>query len=176
MSVLGNDSSVVSKSGEMADLSASETVANPSLEYQHKSPIYQKPQPITDFNIEQLKRELLKQFEYYFSSKNLLTDNYLLSQMDHEAYVPVSLIGQFRKIRQLTNDYELILDTIRQSSQLQLDPITQSKVRSIGGHQGGLITITSTKPIIPKVCNNTLSWPNFRIIVWRKVVQRLMFC
>jgi len=72
--------------------------------------------------------------------------------MDPEAYVPVSLIAQFKRIKQLTNDFDLILSTIRQSSQLQLD-LTSTKVRSIGGHQGGLITINtkklSTKPPKP---------------------------
>lgn len=126
------------------------TAINPAVT-DYQQPVVYQVKPLVaaaDSNLEHIKLELLKQFEYYFSSKNLLTDNYLLSQMDHEAYVPVSLIAQFKRIKQLTNDYELILETIRSSSQLQLDPMTQSKVRSIGGHQGGLITITSTKKIM----------------------------
>lgn len=126
------------------------TAINPVVT-DYQQPVVYQVKPLVaaaDPNLDHIKLELLKQFEYYFSSKNLLTDNYLLSQMDHEAYVPVSLIAQFKRIKQLTNDYELILETIRSSSQLQLDPMTQSKVRSIGGHQGGLITITSTKKIM----------------------------
>jgi len=106
-----------------------------------------------------IRLELLKQFEYYFSAKNLLTDTYLLSQMDPDAYVPVSLIAQFKRIRQLTGDLDLILSTIRLSSQLQLDPITNTKVRSIGGHAGGLITITSTKKLIAKPPYDPLKKP-----------------
>ena len=94
---------------------------------------------------EEIRLELLKQLEYYFSTKNLLTDNYLLSQMDAESYVPVALIAQFKRIKQLTRDLDLIIAIIRESSQLQLDPATSTKVRSVGGHAGGLITINTKK-------------------------------
>ena len=94
---------------------------------------------------EEIRLELLKQLEYYFSAKNLLTDNYLLSQMDADAYVPVALIAQFKRIKQLTRDLDLIIAIIRESSQLQLDPATFTKVRSVGGHAGGLITINTKK-------------------------------
>lgn len=134
-------------------------------QYQEQSIIFQQQQQqhedvmnnLQHINTEPIRLELLKQFEYYFSSKNLLTDNYLLSQMDDEAYVSVSLIAKFKRIKQLTNDFDLILSTIRQSSQLQLDPLTSSKVRSIGGHSGGLITITAkktNKPFVSMANNN----------------------
>lgn len=104
----------------------------------------------SDVSSDEIRLEIQKQFEYYFSSKNLLTDTYLLSQMDQEAYVPVALISQFKRIKQLTNDMDLITSVIQHSSQLQLDPLTSLKVRSIGGLNGGLITIPTKKLNIKK--------------------------
>lgn len=96
---------------------------------------------------EQTKLELQKQLEYYFSAKNLQNDSYLRSQMDAEDYVAISLIAQFKRIKQLTSDMNLIISIIKQSSQLQLDP-TSTRLRSVGGSAGGLITINtfSKKP------------------------------
>ena len=93
--------------------------------------------PLSD---EQINQELLKTLEYYFSSKNLSTDTYLLSQMDADAYVPVGLIAQFRKIKKLTNNLDHILNLIRQSNQLELDG-SSTRVRSIGGVNGGIVTV-----------------------------------
>ena len=98
--------------------------------------------PFTD---EEIKSELLKTLEYYFSSKNLSKDQYLVSQMDNEAYVFIAEIAKFNKIKNLTNDLELIKSIIRRSTQLQLDP-TQTKLRSINGVAGGIITVKSGKP------------------------------
>lgn len=91
---------------------------------------------------EQTKLELQKQLEYYFSTKNLQNDSYLRSQMDTDDYVAISLISQFKRIKQLTSDMNLIISIIRQSSQLQLDP-SNTRLRSVGGSAGGLITINT---------------------------------
>ena len=40
--------------------------------------------------------------EYYFSKDNLATDKYLLSQMDGDHYVPVSMIANFNQVKKLT--------------------------------------------------------------------------
>ena len=100
--------------------------------------------------------ELVKTLEYYFSSKNLAKDEYLVSQMDTDGFVLLDEICKFRKIKQLTNDVEFIKHLIRQSSQLQLDPYTQTKVRSINGLAGGQISVRATSQSIP------LSPPQFQ--------------
>ena len=94
---------------------------------------------------DEIKLELLKTLEYYFSTKNLGKDIYLVNQMDGEAYVSLHEISKFPKIKQLTHDLELIKTIIIQSTQLELDPQTLSKVRSINGRNGGLITVKSSK-------------------------------
>ncbi|KAH7315538.1 hypothetical protein KP509_21G054000 [Ceratopteris richardii] len=44
---------------------------------------------------------LVKQLDYYFSVENLCKDVYLRKHMDAEGFVPVSLIAQFNKVRDL---------------------------------------------------------------------------
>lgn len=79
---------------------------------------------------EELKQVLLQQLEYYFSKDNLSSDKYLLSQMDGDNYVPISVISNFNQVKKLTTDMSLILDVLKDSSLLQIDE-TQEKVRAI---------------------------------------------
>eukprot|EP01080_Neovahlkampfia_damariscottae_P009374 gene9374-1585_t len=70
---------------------------------------------------EELKKNILKQIEYYFSMNNLLNDSYLVSIMDEEYYVPLTTIFNFKRVKQLTTDTNLILETIKPSSSLVFD-------------------------------------------------------
>ncbi|CAI8027454.1 La-related protein Larp4B [Geodia barretti] len=79
---------------------------------------------------EGLRATLVRQLEYYFSKENLSSDKYLLSQMDGDHYVPVSVIAGFLKVKRLTTDINLIMDAIRESHHLQLDETTE-KVRAV---------------------------------------------
>ncbi|EPB77816.1 la domain protein [Ancylostoma ceylanicum] len=83
------------------------------------------PLPMPD-----LKQQLKAQLEYYFSRENLITDRYLRCQMDADQFVPISIIAGFRKIVQLTNDYNLILQVLRESNQVEVDERGE-KVRSV---------------------------------------------
>lgn len=105
---------------------------------------------------DETKLELLKTLEYYFSTKNLGKDAYLVSQMDAETYVSLFEIAKFPKIKQLTHDLELIKAIIRQSTQLVLDPITNAKVRSINGLSGGLITVKTIKNLDQTTSNKVV--------------------
>lgn len=49
----------------------------------------------------ELKRLLSAQLEFYFSRENLLHDKYLLSQMDSDSYVSLTILAQFNMIRKL---------------------------------------------------------------------------
>eukprot|EP00744_Colponema_vietnamica_P009743 GILI01013828.1.p1 GENE.GILI01013828.1~~GILI01013828.1.p1 ORF type:complete len:221 (-),score=76.40 GILI01013828.1:490-1152(-) len=44
---------------------------------------------------------LQKQLEYYFSIQNLCKDMFLRMQMDQEGYVPIALLANFNRVRQL---------------------------------------------------------------------------
>jgi la-related protein 4 len=78
---------------------------------------------------DQLKRAVQKQIEYYFSRENLITDTYLMSQMDGDQYVPVAVIAGFNQVRRLTADLEVIMEAIKISDALQLDE-TGHKVKA----------------------------------------------
>ena len=48
------------------------------------------------------------QMNYYFSVENLCKDMYLRSHMDSQGFVFLELLAQFNRIKQLTNDMDLI--------------------------------------------------------------------
>lgn len=77
---------------------------------------------------EELKEAIKNQVEFYFSSQNLPSDSFLLSKMDEEQYVPVSLIATFGKIKALTSDHDLIAQSLEESKFLELSA-DKSKLR-----------------------------------------------
>lgn len=68
-----------------------------------------------------LQQALKQQLDFYFSKQNLENDAYLLSQMNPQRYVPVDIIINFRKVRLLTEDRNLIISAMRQCQNLSLD-------------------------------------------------------
>ncbi|KAF9184131.1 La ribonucleoprotein domain member 1B [Haplosporangium sp. Z 11] len=68
-----------------------------------------------------LKPFILQQMEYYFSVENLCKDVYMRTQMDSEGYVPLSLIANFNRVKNLTTDHALIKDTIKDSKVIELN-------------------------------------------------------
>lgn len=70
---------------------------------------------ITKMNTEELKNALKKQVEFYFSKQNLTHDAYLVSQMNSQMYVPLEVITQFSKVRELTDDVNLIIEALAHS-------------------------------------------------------------
>jgi hypothetical protein len=73
----------------------------------------QQHQPLQPMTTEQLRAQLKRQLEYYFSPENLSIDSYLISQMDAEQYVPISIIARFNKVKNLTDSLELIIDVLK---------------------------------------------------------------
>ncbi|KAL8158589.1 hypothetical protein V2J09_000126 [Rumex salicifolius] len=73
------------------------------------------PQPVPV-----LREAIVKQIEYYFSDENLLTDHYLLSQMDDQGWVPISVIADFKRLKRLCTDIGFILDALRWSSSVEV--------------------------------------------------------
>lgn len=64
---------------------------------------------------------ILKQIDYYFSDVNLANDEFLKSNMDEHGWVSVSLIANFPRVKNLTNNIELILDSLRNSSVVEVN-------------------------------------------------------
>lgn len=63
-----------------------------------------------------------EQLEFYFSRQNLQTDGFLVSQMNAQMCVPVSVIAQFHKIQQLTSDPALIVESVKDSAVCVVTP------------------------------------------------------
>ena len=52
---------------------------------------------------------------------NLVNDSYLVSIMDDEYYVPLNTIYNFKRVKLLTTDTNLILETLKPSTLLVFD-------------------------------------------------------
>ncbi|KAG0346455.1 La- protein 4 [Podila humilis] len=79
---------------------------------------------LTDHGRDQLREQL----EYYFSPSNLTVDRFLLSHMDDERYVPISVIAEFKRVKAVTENMSEIVAALRRSSVVIVDP-TGSKVK-----------------------------------------------
>lgn len=58
---------------------------------------------------------------FYFSKENLSSDTYLLSHMNVNRSVPLSLISQFPKVRHLTTDHDILISAIKTCKNCQPD-------------------------------------------------------
>eukprot|EP00002_Diphylleia_rotans_P035190 TRINITY_DN7656_c0_g1_i1.p1 TRINITY_DN7656_c0_g1~~TRINITY_DN7656_c0_g1_i1.p1 ORF type:complete len:773 (-),score=161.67 TRINITY_DN7656_c0_g1_i1:577-2895(-) len=68
-----------------------------------------------------LLENLTRQIEYYFSRSNLASDVYLVSQMDNDLFVPISIIAGFKMVQRMTGDINLVLQAMKASSSLIVD-------------------------------------------------------
>lgn len=64
----------------------------------------------------QLPSKIVNQIDYYFSNDNLIKDIYLRQNMDDQGWVPIKLIAGFNKVLILTDNIQLILDSVRMST------------------------------------------------------------
>ncbi|KAM4101188.1 hypothetical protein ACB094_05G124700 [Castanea mollissima] len=93
-----------------------------------------------------LKHKIIKQAEYYFSDENLPNDKHMMSlvKKNKEGFVPIAVIGSFRKMKKLTRDYKLIAAALRESSFLVVNPNGKRVKR--------LHPLQLTEPRDPKLC------------------------
>ncbi|XP_022769228.1 la-related protein 1C-like [Durio zibethinus] len=73
-----------------------------------------------------LPAKLLHQIHYYFSDANLIQDEFLKSNMDDQGWVSISLIAGFPRVKSLTSNIQLILDSLRSSTVVE---VQDDKVR-----------------------------------------------
>ncbi|KAI9198054.1 hypothetical protein LWI28_009223 [Acer negundo] len=88
-----------------------------------------------------LKRQIIKQVEYYFSDENLPTDKHMMNliKKNKQGFVPISAIASFRKMKKLTRDYASIAVALKDSSLIvvssngkklrRLNPLPVTEVR-----------------------------------------------
>ena len=63
---------------------------------------------------------ILKQIDYYFSDTNLAKDDFLRFNMDEQGWVLISVIAKFPRISSMTRNIDLILDSLRNSSVVEV--------------------------------------------------------
>ncbi|MCD7454356.1 hypothetical protein HAX54_024445 [Datura stramonium] len=68
----------------------------------------------------QLHTRIVNQIDYYFSNENLIKDTFLRQNMDEHGWVPVALIAGFKKVMELTENIQLILNAVRSSTVVEV--------------------------------------------------------
>ncbi|KAL0694225.1 hypothetical protein Bca4012_061405 [Brassica carinata] len=67
-----------------------------------------------------LKTKILNQVQYYLSEYNLPNDVYLRKRMNDEGFVHIELIAGFNKLKALTSNIQLILDSLQGSDMVEV--------------------------------------------------------
>ncbi|KAJ6036195.1 hypothetical protein N7540_000474 [Penicillium herquei] len=63
---------------------------------------------------------LSMQLEYYFSVDNMCKDMFLRRQMDSQGFVPLNVIANFKRVKSLTEDFELLRHVARQLRNVEI--------------------------------------------------------
>lgn len=90
------------------------------------------------------------QMEYYFSVDNLCKDMYLRKHMDSQGFVFLSVLAKFNRIRQLTQDLELIRYVCLQSPQIEYrtGPDGFDRLRKREGWQQWILAMEDRDPSV----------------------------
>ena len=70
----------------------------------------------TKVDPEVLLAQIKYQVEFYFSQQNLNRDRYMQEQMNEEGYIPIKTIADFKQVKRLTSNLDLILQAMANSS------------------------------------------------------------
>lgn len=62
----------------------------------------------------ELLSALRTQLDFYFSKENLATDAFLVSNMNADRCVPIDVIIEFKRVQQLTQDRDVLLEASKQ--------------------------------------------------------------
>ncbi|KXN73456.1 hypothetical protein CONCODRAFT_3557 [Conidiobolus coronatus NRRL 28638] len=81
-----------------------------------------------DTHNQELKNSLKSLIDFYFSKDNLRTDDYLVSKMDNEMFVPIQAVLELEKVKDLTSDYLFVISTLKETNSVILDS-TETKVK-----------------------------------------------
>ncbi|CAO1946028.1 unnamed protein product [Urochloa humidicola] len=73
---------------------------------------------------DELRDQIVKQVEYYFSDENLPTDEFMLKYMkkNKKGFFPIETIASFKKMKKLAQDLSVIVAALRTSSKLVVSP------------------------------------------------------
>lgn len=82
---------------------------------------------VTDSN---LQEKVMKQVEWYFSDENLLKDSFLMKHINRnkQGYVSLKLVASLRKVKALSKDWKVVLESLKHSNLLALNE-EETKIR-----------------------------------------------
>lgn len=71
----------------------------------------------------EVKKALKEQIEFYFSDSNVLKDKFILQQIqkDKEGWVDLKLIANFNRVKQLSQNMEIITKSLKHSHIVELN-------------------------------------------------------
>ncbi|ESQ53501.1 hypothetical protein EUTSA_v10024905mg [Eutrema salsugineum] len=67
-----------------------------------------------------LNMKLQKQIHYYFSEENLIRDTYLRGHMDDQGFAPLRVIAGFKKVAELTDSIQQIVEALHGSPYVEV--------------------------------------------------------
>ncbi|CAI9777696.1 unnamed protein product [Fraxinus pennsylvanica] len=85
-----------------------------------RMPMVPMPPVIFPVSDPHLPNKIVNQIDYYFSNENLVKDTFLRQNMDVEGWVSIHLIAGFKKVMQLTDNIQLILEAVRASNVVEV--------------------------------------------------------
>ncbi|XP_023642563.1 la-related protein 1C-like [Capsella rubella] len=92
----------------------------PPRMYNHSPPRPLIKPPLPVVYQDSLETRIRNQVHYYFSEKNLKTDNFMRMRMSSEGFVHIQFIAGFNKLKALTRNIQLIVDALQNSNVVEL--------------------------------------------------------
>ncbi|RYP58516.1 hypothetical protein DL771_011217 [Monosporascus sp. 5C6A] len=82
--------------------------------------MYPQPPPLFNYFDTSILGLVRAQIEYYFSIDNLCKDLFLRNRMDSQGFVLLNVITQFKRMQELTSDYNLVRYASQTSERVEL--------------------------------------------------------
>ncbi|KAF9446577.1 winged helix DNA-binding domain-containing protein [Macrolepiota fuliginosa MF-IS2] len=86
----------------------------------HAAPPMPVPLSQIGFPLDPTRYYLLGQLEYYLSPQNMAQDFFLRKRMDSKGWIPIDLLASFNRVKQLTQEYQLVREVLMLSSLVQV--------------------------------------------------------
>ncbi|KAL8629418.1 hypothetical protein Q9189_004868 [Teloschistes chrysophthalmus] len=127
----------------------------------HQSPRHQRTS--SQVLLVELDALLTRAREYYFSVDNLCKDLYLRKHMDSQGFVFLSVLAKFNRIRQLTQDLELVRYVCLHSPQIEFRTGSDGcdRLRKREGWQQWILTLEERDPSVQNEGPSLMQQPVF---------------
>lgn len=92
--------------------------------------------------------QVSQQIEYYFSVENLIKDIYFRKHMDSQGFVFLSFVADFKRLKQLTTDYDLIKYVCLQSTNIEMrtGDDGRDRLRKVGDYERWVLPMSERDP------------------------------